>query len=225
MYKQMSRLTKLIFILGFAILFLQGCVSTRNRSIKEWKKHEWSIVKVDKKDEPTWKIYKRKIKGTNFLEYKIEGNIKSSPETCLKTFKNDIHKLANGAKNKKYPTYDISEESEKSLLTYVIHNEPFPLRNTEMSVRYLFFSEEDGSYGVKWNEAWEESQIQPSKKLNRVEIFRGSWRFSPTKDNASKAINSVQFNPKGMPLWLINPMVYRFLKEGLEDIRTTSKQI
>lgn len=223
MNKQVTTLTKLIFLFGFAILFLQSCVSARNMSMKESGNHEWRIVKVDKRDVPTWQIYKRNLKGTNFLEYKIEGDIKSSPEACLKAFKNDIHKLAKGSENKKYPNYEISEESENSLLTYVIHNEPFPLKDTEMSVRYLFFSEEDGSFGVKWNEAWEESQIQPSKKLNRVDTFRGSWRFSPTKDNASKALNSVQFDPKGMPLWLINPMVYKFLKEGLEDIRTTSE--
>jgi hypothetical protein len=94
-----------------------------------------------------------------------------------------------------------------------------------MSVRYLFFSAEDGGFGARWNEAWEESQIQPSKKLKRVDTFRGSWSFSPITNNSSKAINSVQFDPKGMPLWLINPMVYKFLKEGLKDIKTTSKQI
>lgn len=223
MNKQITTLTKLTYLFGLTILFLQSCVSAKNISIKESEKLEWRLVKVDKREVPTWKIYKRNLKGTNFLEYKIEGDIQSSPEACLEAFKKDIHKLANGAENKEYPTYEISEESEDSLLTYVIHNEPFPLRNTEMSVRYLFFSEEDGSFGVKWNEAWEESQIQPSKKLKRVDTFRGSWRFSPTKDNASKALNSVQFDPKGMPLWLINPMVYKFLKEGLEDIRTTSE--
>ncbi|KGL61716.1 hypothetical protein [Polaribacter sp. Hel1_85] len=217
--------TKLIFILGFTILFLQSCSSTRNSSISEWEKHEWSIVKIDKKEVPRWKIYKRNLKGTNFLEYKIEGNIKSSPEACLKAFKKDIHKLANGAENKKYPIYEISEESENSLLTYVVHNEPFPFKNTEMSVRYLFYNDDVGNFDVEWNEEWEESQIKPSKKLNRVETFRGAWSFSLITNNSSKAINSVQFDPKGMPLWLINPMVYRFLKEGLENIRTTSKQI
>ena len=159
------------------------------------------------------------------MEYKIEGDIQLSPEVCLGVFKENIHKLASGTENKKYPTYEISNQSDNSLLTYVVHNEPFFFKNTEMSVRYLFFINEDGSYGVKWNEAWEESQIKPSKKLKRVDTFRGSWSFSPITNNSSKAINNVQFDPKGMPLWLINPMVYKFLKEGLEDIRNTSKQI
>mgnify|MGYP005991067529 CR=1 FL=1 len=221
----MSRLTKLIFILGFAIFFLQSCVSTRNRSIKEWEKYEWQVIKIDKSKDPTWKIYKRKLKGTNFLEYKIEGDILSSPEACFEAFRKNIHKLANGAENKKYPVYEISEESKNSILTYVIHNEPFFFKNTEMSVRYLFYNDDVGNFGVKWNEAWEESNIQLSKKLKRVDTFRGSWSFLPITNNSSKAINIVQFDPKGMPLWLINPMVYRFLKEGLEDIRITSKQI
>lgn len=225
MNKQATILTRQIFLLGFIILFLQSCVSARDRSIKEWEKYEWQIVKVDKSQNPTWKIYKRKLKGTNFLEYKIEGDVKSSPEACLDAFRKDIHKLANGAENKKYPIYEISEESENSILTYVIHKEPFFFKNTEMSVRYLFYNVDEGNFGVEWNEAWEESQIKPSKKLKRVDTFRGSWSFSPITNNSSKAINSVQFDPKGMPLWLINPMVYKFLKEGLEDIRNTSKQI
>jgi len=200
-------------------------VSTRDRSIKEWEKHEWHVVKVDKTEEPTWEIFKRNLKGTNFLEYKIEGNIQSSPEACLDAFKNDIHKLATGAEDKKYPTYTISEESEQSLKTYVIHNEPFPFRNTEMSIRYLFFGDKDGSKSVEWTEAWEDSRIEPSRKLKRVETFRGSWIFAPITQNSSQALNSVQFDPKGMPLWLVTPMVSKFLKEGLEDIRTTSEQI
>ncbi|WP_117885296.1 SRPBCC family protein [Aureibaculum luteum] len=225
MNKKATKFTRLIFLFGFVIFFLQSCVSARDRNIKEWGKYEWQIVKVNKTKDLTWKIYKRKLKETNFLEYKIEGDIQLSPESCLKAFKKDIHKLANGTENKKYPTYEISDQSEDGLLTYLIHNEPFPLKDTEMSVRYLFFSDDDGSFGARWNEAWEESQIKPSKKLNRVKTFRGTWSFSPITNNSSKAINSVQFDPKGMPLWLINPMVYKFLKEGLEDIRNTSKQI
>jgi len=225
MNKKATTLARLIFLFGFVILVLQSCVSVRGRNVKEWEKYEWQMVKVDKSEDPTWEIYKRKLKGTNFLEYKIEGDIPSSPEACLEAFRKDIHKLANGAENKKYPIYEISEESENSILTYVIHNEPFFFKNTEMSVRYLFYNDDEENFAVEWNEAWEESQIQPSKKLKRVDTFRGSWSFSPITNNSSKAINSVQFDPKGMPLWLINPMVYKFLKEGLEGIRTTSKQI
>lgn len=200
----------------------QSCVSPRYRSIKEWEKNEWKIVKVDKNEEPTWTIYKRKLVGTNFLEYKIEGDIKSSPKACVLTFKQDIHNQANDLKNKKFPTYEIEEESKDSLLTYVVYNEPFPLKDTEMSIRYTFFSDEDGSTGVRWKEAWDECPVQPSKKLNRIETFRGSWHFSSISPNHNKAVNSVQFDLKGMPQWLAQPMVLKFLKEGLEYIRDTT---
>ena len=224
MNKQFTNLARLIFLFGFVVLFLQSCVSARDRSIKEWEKHEWHLVKVDKTEKPTWKIYKRNLKRTNFLEYKIEGEIQSSPEACLEAFKNDIHKLATGTEDKKYPTYKITEESEQRLTTYVIHNEPFPFKNTEMSIKYLFSGNEDGSKAVEWTEAWEVFQIQPSKKLKRVETFRGSWSFAPITQNSSQALNSVQFDSKGMPLWLVTPMVSKFLKKGLEDIRMTSEQ-
>ena len=175
-------------------------------------------------EEEKWTIYSRKIKGTDFLEYKIQGDIKASSKACVAAFRRDILNQAADLNNKKYPTYEIVNQSTDSLLTYVVHNEPFPFKDTEMFVRYMFFNNEDGSTGVTWHEAWDESPIQLSKKLNRVETFRGSWIFAPTSDNSCQATNSVQFDPKGMPLWLVKPMVLKFLKNGLKDIRKKSSK-
>ncbi len=221
MNKENTITSCLTFILFYLIISysLQSCVSARDRSIKKWEKREWKVVKADKKEKPSWVIFKRKISGTDFLEYKIEGAVMSAPDAFVSWFKQDIHNLANGSEKKKYPTYKIVDESEDSLLTYVIHNEPFPLKNTEMSVRYIFSRNEDGSVGVKWHEAWEESQVQPVKKLKRIESFRGSWKLSPTADSSNKALTSVKFDPKGMPSWLFEPMVFKFLRKGLEDLR------
>ncbi len=215
-----------IFLMLMVVGF-QSCGSTRarDRSIREWEKLEWEIVKIDKKENPSWTIYSREIKGTSFSEYKIEGGIDAPAEACIAAFKQDIHNQAADLKNKKYPTYEIVSESNDSLLTYVIHHEPFPFKDTEMSIMYVFSNDEDGTTRVTWHEAWDANPVPPSKKLSRVETFRGYWNFAPTSSNANRALNSVQFDPKGMPLWMINPMVYKFLKEGLKDIRNTSKQI
>jgi len=210
---------KFILLLALVVFSFQSCLSPRNRSIKEWEQYEWKIVKEDKKDAPTWVIYKRKIAGTNLLEYKIEGNIKTSSKASIISSREGIHNQANKSKNEEYPTYEIIDESKDSLLTYVIHDESFLFRDTEMCVRYRFFYDEDGNTIVKWNEAWDECAIQPSKKLKRVETFRGSWVFSPTSNNSCKSVNTVQFDLKGMPLWLAEPMVIKFLKGGLEDKR------
>ncbi|TXN36109.1 hypothetical protein FVB32_16255 [Flagellimonas hymeniacidonis] len=208
------------------VISLQSCVSPRDASIREWEKHEWQLVKVDKNDEPTWTIYKRKLVGTNFLEYKIEGDIKSSPQACISAFRRDIHNQADNLKNKKYPTYEIVDESKDSLLTYAIHNEPFPFKDTEMSVRYHFSRDiESKVEEVKWKEAWDENSVPPlSKKLSRVQTFRGAWNFSPVSINHCKAVNIIQFNPKKMPNWLVQPMVANFLKKGLEDIREMTSE-
>lgn len=213
------------FCIFIAILFpILSCNSTRKVISVEEEKQAWKIVKKDKSDEPSWLISTRKIAGTNFLEYKIEGDIESLPKACINSFRQDINNLASDPENKKYPTYDIVDESEDSILTYVIHREYFPMKNTEMSVRYKFFNSEDGSTGVTWKEAWDESPVQPTKKLSRVDSFRGSWHFSPISSNLSKAVNSVHFDPKKMPRWLFEPMVFKFLKKGLKDIRVmTSK--
>jgi hypothetical protein len=90
-----------------------------------------------------------------------------------------------------------------------------------MSVRYHFFQDTVNAVeGVSWKEAWEEdSAPPPSKKLSRVQTFRGSWHFSPGSTSYTKAVNSVNFDAKKMPHWLVNKMVVKFLVEGLEKIR------
>ena len=218
---------KTVFVSNFyAILLsslvgvgLQSCATLKNSNVKEWR-----TVRVDKKnDEPTWTIHSRKIVGTDFFEYKIVGKIEDSPKDCLASFRQEIYDQADGREKKKYPTYKIVDESNDSLLTYVIHNEPFPMKDTEMSVRYWFYAGTDGSLGISWKEAWEESEIQPSAKLQRVQTFRGSWSFVPTSESSCKAINTVQFDPQKMPMWLVEPMVFKFLKGGLHDLREMTK--
>jgi hypothetical protein len=197
----------------------------KNKSYKEWKSYQWNETKRSSdKEVSEWNIYSRKVKGTNLFEYKIEGVISSSPAACVEAFRVDLHAHAEGHFNKKYPVYDILQESKDSLLTYVVHNEPFPFRDTEMKVQYVFVNDEDGYSAVQWNEAWGESSAPTSKKLHRVETFMGSWQFSTVSKNKSKAVNIVQFDPKKMPKWLVNPMVTKFLKKGFENIeQTTSK--
>ncbi|MEM8969678.1 MAG: hypothetical protein AAGE93_24885, partial [Bacteroidota bacterium] len=112
-----------IFFFVLMALSYQSCVSPRDRSIREWEKYEWKVVKADKNEEPSWTIYTRKLAGTNFIEYKIEGDIQSSPRACLSSFRQDIYHQANDSNNKKYPTYEIVDESQDNLLTYVIHKE------------------------------------------------------------------------------------------------------
>lgn len=224
---KLSILLVYTIIFGIAVLTFSSCsthraIRLRNKSIKEWSAYQMEEVKSSPEDK--WTISSRKIRGTSFLEYKIEGNIESTPKACVSAFRQDIRNQANNLKNKKYPTYDIVSESSDSLLTYVIHHEPFPLKDTEMSTRYIFSNIEKGITGVTWAEAWDESEIEPSKKLSRVETFRGSWSFASTSDNSCQATNSVQFDPKKMPMWLVEPMVKNLLVYGLKGLREmTSK--
>ena len=208
-----------IYFMAIVTSLLFSCAGYKHINSSADENGGWTLVKVEKADEPSWKSYSRKLSGANFLEYKIEGEISLSPEECFASFKQNIQELANGSENKKFPIYQIVHKSEDSLLTYVIHNEPFPLKDTEMSVRYLYFIDEDGRARVSWKEAWDESLAQPSKKLNRVETFRGSWDFSPTPTGSTAAINTVQFDLQKMARWLVEPMVIKFLKGGLDDIR------
>ena len=222
--KKSLKRVKMFGIIGLLALTCASCSSSWNLTSSEIDNQGWKVVKVDKAENPAWIISTRNEVGTNFLEYKIEGDIDATTEACIAAFKKDILNQAAHLKNKKYPTYEIVSESSDSLLTYVIHHEPFPLKDTEMSIMYFFSNDEDGTTGVTWHEAWDVNPVPPSKKLSRVKTFRGSWSFAPTSSHANLAVNSVQFDPKGMPLWLVKPMVMKFLKNGLEDIRgATSK--
>lgn len=211
----------------FSVLLFTAisCGSSRKIISSNEENYEWQIVKTDKNDTPSWIIYTRKIENTNFLEYKIEGKINSSPKACISSFRKDIHDQADDTVNKKYPTYEIVYKSKDSLVTYVVHNEPFPLKDTEMSVRYIFYENEEGNTGVRWHEAWDANSISTSEKLNRVQTFRGHWNFSLIANNSCEATNSVSFDPEKMPLWLVEPMVFKFLINGLEDLRETSMKL
>lgn len=217
----------LCLLLAFTIL--NSCSTYRinrlkNKSYKKWKSFQWTETKRSSdKDIVAWTIYSRKIKGTNLLEYKIEGEIPTTPEACVAAFKKDIYQQATKEGNKKYPTYTIVNEYSDGLLTYLIHNEPFPFKDTEMSIKYLFSMNEEGDAKIVWHEAWDISSVKPTKKLKRVETFRGSWQFIKDSKNKSIAVNIVQFDPKGMPKFLVQPMVTNFLRKGLENLRETTQ--
>ena len=217
--KQHLKNTTRASVIGALLITLSACSATQRTITRGQESQDWKMVKTDKSAHPSWTIYTRKIAGTDLLEYKIKGAITSSPKACVVAFRQDILNQAADRDNKKYPIYKITDRSKERLLTYVIHNEPFPLKDTEMSVRYEFYNAENGIADVKWHEAWDECVVQPSKKLNRVETFRGSWNFSQTSSNSRNATNSIQFDLRGMPLWLAEPMVTKFLKKGLEKIR------
>ena len=212
-------------ILFFSLfLIITSCKPTQNIVSTDEEEQGWKLVKAEKNDHPTWMIHAREITGTSFLEYKIEGQVAAEPTNCATAVKRDIHDHASGSKAKKFPTYDIVQETEESLATYVIHNEPFPLKDTEMSVRYTFLKHQDGSTEITWKEAWDENPAEPSRKLSRVETFRGSWAFLPLSEQSSRAVRTVQFDPQKMPMWLAEPMVIKFLKDGLEDMQTLTAE-
>ena len=63
--------------------------------------------------------------------------------------------------------------------------------------------------GVIWKESWDECQIQPSKKLNRHETFRGSWNFTIVSSNHCMAVNNIQFDLGEMTPWLLGKEVIK----------------
>lgn len=214
--KSLKKLRLLGFI-GPIALSLVSCSSSRITNQSYVDQQGWKVVKADKSEDPTWVIHRRNEEGSNFYEYKIEGLVEASPENCIAIFKQDIYDLLNGIDKEgdyKYSTYQIVEESSKTLSVYAIHKEPFPLKNTEMSIKYTFDYVKNGNARVNWREAWEDFPVEPSKKLNRIDTFRGSWTFTSTESDLYKASNTVQFNLKGAPIWFAQPMVNKFLVRG-----------
>lgn len=211
-----KRSLKKLGMLGFIVpmfLSIMSCSSSRIAKQSEVDEQGWKTIKADKTEEAAWIIYRRNKKGGNFYEYKIEGLVEASPERCIASYKQDIYDRSNGIKkvgDYKYSTYNIVSETSDAVYIYAIHNEPFPLKDTEMNLKFIFDSGIKGNTGVKWHEAWDEFPVVPSRKLNRVETFRGSWRFTSTDDKLYKASNTVQFVLKGQPIWFAQPMVNKF---------------
>lgn len=110
----------------------------------EANNQNWEIIEKEKKNLPTWVILMRKPVRANVLEYKIVGGINSSSKGCISSFRQDINYQANKSSNKKFSTYEIVRESKSSLLTYVIHNSFSPLKDIEMSLKYVFLTKKDG---------------------------------------------------------------------------------
>ncbi len=227
MRQNMQSFIKNIFNTVFSIsvfivsaLFLTSCTSFNSLQSSDQANQGWTLVSAEKKVKKPWKIYSRKLKDTNFVEYKIEGELASSPTHCLSALKQNLYNDANDAK--KYPTYEILKSTSDSILTYVIHNEPFPLNDTEMNILYQFHSEQDGSTHASWKEAWDINPVSTAKGLNRVETFRGTWHFLPLKETSAQGINIVQFDPKKMPRWLAEPMVLKFLKTQFKKFSKTA---
>lgn len=219
--KSLKKVKTFSFI-GMMLCATVACNSSKGISSSGEVYKQWEIVKIDKKnDDPTWIIYSRNEYGTNIYDFKIEGNIDITPKAYVNSFKQDIIGLSNDSKKDpdyEYITYKIINESENSISIYAIHNEPFPLKDTEMNITYIFYSDSNGIMAVRWKETWDEYPVKPSKNLNRIESFRGSRTFCHTSTSSYKALSSVQFDMKGMPLWLAKPMIVKFLKRGLKDM-------
>jgi len=210
------RLLGLIGPMASMMLLTVSCSSSKIANQLQVDQQGWKVVKADKSEDSAWIISRRNEKDSDFYEYKIEGLVEASPEICIASFKQDIYDLSNGIKKEggyKYLTYQIIEESSNALYVYAIHKEPFPLKNTEMSIKYTF-DVSNGNARVQWQEAWADFPVDPSKKLNRIDTFRGSWTFTSTESDLYKASNTVQFNLKGAPIWFAQPMVNKFLVRG-----------
>lgn len=204
-----------------AIIF-QSCGPTQSHGTKELEKYEWAVVKENKNPTQHWAISKRKIKNSTFWEYKIEGTMNSTPKEGAIGFREDIHNLAKGSNPKEYPIYKIIKESKDSLVAYFVHNESFFFKDTEMCVKFDFHNNENGDVIIEWTESWNDCSTQPNKRLKRVETFRGNIHLSSAANNTSKIVQTVQFDPKGMPMWLVNPMVVKFLKKELIKFKSLS---
>ncbi|MCF8451068.1 MAG: hypothetical protein K9G49_14440 [Taibaiella sp.] len=219
--KNLKKLRLLGFI-GSMALSIVSCSSSRIANQTDVDQQGWKVVKADKSENPTWVIFRRNEEGSSFYEYKIEGLVEASPENCIASFKQDLYDLSNGVKvdaDYKYPTYKILSESSDTIVVYAIHKEPFPLKNTEMCIKYTFDYVKNGNARVQWQEAWADFPLEPSKKLNRIDTFRGSWTFTSTESDVYKASNTVQFDLKAAPIWFAQPMVNKFLVKGYKNFK------
>lgn len=213
---------KCIIVFLIFVVFLSSCGSKRiifsdNEGI------DWVLVDSKIEKEEHWKIYYRELDEKHNYEYMFESSLSLSPKICLELFRESLLDVSsNNPKNKDLKS-SILINTDKEILVYSIKDEPFIFKDTEMCVSYEF-NDNLGLDGlIRWKENWNKCNVVPSKKLKRVMEFRGSWRFTQIGTDHSKVRLKVSFDTQGMPMFLVRPMVKKYMIESFKIFKINRK--
>lgn len=223
--KSYSSLRSVVFYL-FLLLSDQSCVSARDKSVREWEKYEWRMINGKKTNSLGGIAYSRKVKGSEFKEFKVVGEIEVTPERAVQVLR---EKNENSEKylDEKTGYINVLHSTEDELLTYSVYRLPFPFRDRAMCERFLLFEDkEKGIHKIAWKQEWDHAPM-PEKGVIRMPVARGSWEFVPIGSGRSRATYTVYVDPGGnMPAAMFNRIVAKGLPEelrGIEEIAHSLK--
>ncbi len=167
---------------------------------------EWEVV--DEEDDPgeAYVLYRRPKPGSRFPEYKIEGLIKSSPESVM----NAWHTTAvDDRYAPKGHTRKRLQQSENEMVMYTIIDAPIVSRR-DLTTRITISRDPARNlYGVSWKNADEMAPPKPEGVV-RVPASSGSWRFEAGPNGQTKVTGVSHTDFAGsVPAWLV--------RSGTED--------
>ena len=229
--KAYLRTVQYLVILSAGAFGLSACVTdraiqSRNQDIEAWEAYEWQLERNSAAGEqPAWTVYSRKVEGSAFKEFKVEGVIRVSPAEAVRALR---EKTEN---SEAYLDEDegfirVLHQTSDEAWVYSVYRMPFPFRDRAMCERFVFASNaETGAWTITWQEDWEIEHPE-TEGVVRMPVARGSWEFTPRGDNQSRAVYIVHTEPGGsLPAWLVNGSIGKELPRELQQIEEVAAHL
>ena len=191
------------------------------------KNSNWKLIKENTKGQG-WSLYKKDATDSKLQQFKIVGIVSSSTRLAQKAAVdlaiNPEHYTTK--KGKVLGTFKILEQTEKEFTLYSLMYGPGFMKDRDVVIRYNLYEDSiNNIMGLKWHHI-DKKEYPPTKKIIRMPVDIGDWRFEEVDKNSCIATNILQFNPGGsIPSWMLNMMVKSMLPVEIENMREIVKTI
>ena len=186
---------------------------------------EWKLIKTKKKGEG-WHLYKSKVAGSKFREFKVVGKINCSMQKAqtnsMKLFVDSTAYITK--KGKSLGWFKVFKHTEDEIELYSFMKGGFLVKDRDVVVRYRTFEDSTGNaLGVKWHQIDKEG-YEATDEIIRMPVDKGNWRFEKIDSKSCMAEMTFQFQPGGNPpAWMINTVSKSVIPHELEHLRELCK--
>ncbi len=208
-------------------IFLFAFLTFSSVQAQDTHTSEWELIKENTKG-LGWKLYKKDTPDSKLQQFKIEGKVNSAAKTAQKAAVdlaiNPEHYTTK--KGKVLGTFKILNQTEKEFTLYSLMYGPGFMKDRDVVIRYKLYEDPiNNIMGLKWLHI-DKDEYPPTKKIIRMPIDIGDWKFEQIDANNCMATNILQFNPGGnIPSWMLNMMVKSMLPLEIENMREIVKTI
>jgi hypothetical protein len=221
-------MNKLKYPSVYIAIFLTSFLAFSNAHAQDDTVHsDWKLIKENTKGQG-WSLYKKDTPSSKLRQFKVVGKVNSSTKTAQKAA---IDLAINPAhyttkKGKVLGTFKIIDQTEKEFTLYSLMYGPGFMKDRDVVIRYnLYEDSNNNAKSLKWHHI-DKDEYPPTKKIIRMPVDIGEWKFEQIDANSCMATNIIQFNPGGrIPSWMLNMMVKSMLPIEIENMREIVKTI